>query len=545
MPPGVREKLNMFIIFLVSFLSFVNDTIYVNSSKLRTEQMFYFPLSTYTITAPQHPFTISDFREIPSLFIKNYSNLCSVSIRGIRTEDNSLFVDNIPLTSHQSYYFDISMVPLSLIQEVNVISVPLSSVSDNYSQSSGIFIKSSRGTFASITNTGTKLVSAANYASNGNHIGIEYSSKRGFPAFKKFSILTEYGGYCSMLYTHRDADVSGPIGSGYTAHKKEKLAGLHIERQISGLFTGLTAAYNYLHYTDKYGTDTHINKQIDLSLSKSMLSGGINGFYVNSTRLGKKFDMQASLKTHIKKTYGNYIFYGSCRISRSLYNPTAISLFAGSGKKIKNAFLYMNLDRGIKPPSFNDLYWPQDHFAEGNPYLKNERYFQAEEGMKFIKSFMLFSLNHFDRWTINKIIWIQQQRYKPYNIGKSYISGEECLFSLANKDIKITQAFSYQRFKDTPYLPHITLTTNFNLRYIWAELSYTGKRLAKPSSTKYFPDYVLLNAGLYFEKNLHSCLFSLSVETNNLLNVHYQNIPGYPGQSRTFILGLKIKEVNI
>ena len=90
--------------------------------------------------------------------------------------------------------------------------------------------------------------------------------------------------------------------------------------------------------------------------------------------------------------------------------------------------IHGSLSRGFRRPSMNDLYWPEDDFARGNPDLLPETSVEMEAGMSItgMRGFSL-SLSVFQANTSDLIRWEPGQGglWSPVNITEALRRGIE------------------------------------------------------------------------------------------------------------------------
>lgn len=224
-----------------------------------------------------------------------------------------------------------------------------------------------------------------------------------------------------------------------------------------------------------------------------------------------------------------------------------------------------NLGKNFRAPSFNDLYWK----TSGNTELQPEESFNAEVGLLY--SVMYFfnisfetTFNYID--ANNKIVWTPQASgyWMPNNIAESISKNYALDLSLSkniNTDFsyrfgggvqfidsrKTSESFSGDPSKDKyfPYIPLQSTRINFGFNYQIIELnlfySRIGERYSDFTNNVSMPSYTTLDGNIAVGINIFKISSKLRLDINNLFNVDYQVIAGYPMPLRNYQLTFSIQ----
>ena len=219
--------------------------------------------------------------------------------------------------------------------------------------------------------------------------------------------------------------------------------------------------------------------------------------------------------------------------------------------------LHTSASTGFRRPSLNDLYWPEDNFALGNPDLQPETSVEFDCGISFSAiEWLSFSATAFIAETEDLIRWEpgESGKWSPVNISRALRKGIETEVWFSGHPIEITGTLtllnvtdnfseSVNYHKTLPYTPDYTFGVQAGLEYPrWAHWSVSasgmGIRFKNYSETSWMPAYILFSAGVDL---LPEFLGSFSVNTSveNLLNQEYQETSGYAGKPRTLYFGIK------
>ena len=210
--------------------------------------------------------------------------------------------------------------------------------------------------------------------------------------------------------------------------------------------------------------------------------------------------------------------------------------------------LTLNLSRSFRAPSFDDLYWPEDNFAVGNPDLLPE----SASALDVTWDGPNHSVSIFRTKVKDLILWqpVQGGKWSPSNVGQAVMEGVE--LQAAGKRGKTAFEFNYTFLRaydatDDPitsgkqligrpeHQAHLRLARPLGAWKAALRLDATGKRFYTSANTKALGGYLLADLSLSREM---PWLGTLSLSVRNLLDKSYQTIPGYPVPGREVRLRL-------
>ncbi len=216
------------------------------------------------------------------------------------------------------------------------------------------------------------------------------------------------------------------------------------------------------------------------------------------------------------------------------------------------------LSRDVSVPTFNDLYWPSDPFARGNPDLEPQTSLGAEGGVRFTPGESLFlGAAGFLTRTEDLILWLPGDDgvWTPENNAESFSRGVELEAGLALESLRVTGNLTLSTVTDEspgtpregmllPYRPQVTGGGSLTLTPAqgWdaaLELSGQGTRFTNRTETLSLPPYLLLDfsAGFPAVRGLRLRAWVL-----NAAGVSYRESGGYRGRPRTFGLTIETGE---
>ncbi len=240
--------------------------------------------------------------------------------------------------------------------------------------------------------------------------------------------------------------------------------------------------------------------------------------------------------------------------------------FIMSSGKDRTIAVRGNAGRSFRAPSFNDLYWPEDVYAKGNPDLRPETGINFDIGLLFRQiqsSLFQIELTYFKNNITDLIVWGTGSDWKwtPQNVGRARISGFENIWTIrllentAYLKIAHTWMKAVDETPDSPdkgnpliYRPKnkIDINAGFKSWIFHFNLNYrlVGKRRYFNYSTykyDYLNVYHLVNGNI-------GCYFSFSgfnvntrLQAWNILDKSIYIMDGYPIPGRELRLSLGIK----
>jgi len=244
---------------------------------------------------------------------------------------------------------------------------------------------------------------------------------------------------------------------------------------------------------------------------------------------------------------------GSARLSLSDDGEPMTGLLLNAGLPLADSFISFHLSgsKGFRRPTFNDLYWPEDEFAIGNPVLLPETSLEAEAGavLAGIGPIRL-SITAFLAVTDDLIRWEPGEvgKWSPVNVARALRKGieSEVWFTLGSFGLsgtftllKVTDndpsSTNYQRV--LPYTPDYTFGILADADIWkgltpWLSVDGMGLRFKNYSETSWLPAYSLVSAGIRIPLPVYSG-FTLGISGTNLLDEEYEETNGYPGEPRT------------
>lgn len=314
-----------------------------------------------------------------------------------------------------------------------------------------------------------------------------------------------------------------------------------------------TADSKAVHTTKARGYDAQFNKRLTDNDQIVLGFNHVSNFN-NSTSTAKhryivracygenQLDLTQQFKLTLGGRFDDYSNFGT------EFNPSAGILY-----RLRDSLkLRMLCSRSFRAPTFNDLYWPDEGWAKGNPNLNPEKGITAEFGIDAqITSFLSSGLTYYRNDFNDLINWGEEAGvWTPKNVNSAVMDGIEFENALTlAENLRMIANYTFLRAiddKTNKYLVYqpkhkVDLSLKcaplkgFNFE---VKGQFTDKRFHDPENTvKVKRFYVYgVNASRKFENGL-TCFTSV----DNILNRKYQVIKDYPMQGFSVTGGVKVE----
>ena len=203
-----------------------------------------------------------------------------------------------------------------------------------------------------------------------------------------------------------------------------------------------------------------------------------------------------------------------------------------------------NTGRSYRAPALNDLYWPEDGYAKGNPELEPERSndfdigFQAkmERASAGVSGSLVFFHNSFQ----NRILWapVEGGKWTPSNLNDATHQGIELETQAHYSLLRFDLGYTFLTAKDSNdkhliYTAQHTFSSSAQVEYdiLWAKWTthYESKRYTTRSNTRYLDPYLKhdLQVGVRKDVSDRASLI-VTAEIRNLFDTEYLLVKDYP-----------------
>jgi len=541
--------------------------------------------------------------KITSVNISNYGGLGAlknIRMRGSTASQILVLIDGRPINNPRDGEVDLSTIPLDNIARVEVVHGPASSLYGAGAMGGTINIItknppkekqkteliSTFGTFRTYTE---RLKHGARISNLGYLITSGYQSSDGFRKNSEFSAkdfntkfeyrLNDNNNLIlnSGFYKSR-AGAPGPITTPDIDDKQINLKNFidinwgfkpdtstEFKTKIYNNYDRLefnensadsifdTGTGKFIHTTQVRGLDLQFNKKLfdiyqtifGLNYVTNLNDSSSSAKHKYTVRAGymeSEWDLLKNLKVNLGARIDDYSNFGT------EVNPSAGFAYNFS-EKVK---LHGLIGRSFRAPTFNDLYWPNQGWAKGNPNLKPEKGITEELGIEVnANKYFLTGITYYHSNYSELINWIEENSvWQPKNIGSAVIDGAEFenkIFLSNNLEADLSYTFLMAKddkaHKYLIYQPKHKL--DFSLGYkdlngFIFELKgqFTDKRFHDPENTIKVKRFFVL--GLSLSKKFKTGItYFMSID--NLLNEKYQVIRDYPLPGFSLTSGVKLE----
>jgi outer membrane cobalamin receptor len=215
-----------------------------------------------------------------------------------------------------------------------------------------------------------------------------------------------------------------------------------------------------------------------------------------------------------------------------------------------------SLGRSFRLPSFNDLYWPPDPFAVGNPELAPEKGVGYDFGalLNFkAAGFWTFEANYFHTRLKNLIIWGPREDgvFSPDNVQKADVAGVESRATFQTLGRLLNFSFEYNYLdaiddSDEPlrngnqliYRPQHKVDFNLALNFGRLELNgfwrVVGKRFSNPANSAFLESYQRTDLAAGWNQPFIGGRLRLQLAVRNVFDDQTPIIDGFPVPGREY-----------
>jgi len=220
--------------------------------------------------------------------------------------------------------------------------------------------------------------------------------------------------------------------------------------------------------------------------------------------------------------------------------------FLASFGQHRVATVKANIGSSYRAPTLNELYWPTDAFAFGNPDLKPESSRDADIGLHLHLSGIRCGISLFRNSYSDRIQWSPgaDGKWSPQNLSEATSQGVETelnmQISLWNVPDFLSVGTNYTFLKAEDMLERqLIYRPRHSLGYVvrvgaeslWAQAQglYLSRRYYKPQNTKWLEPFMKHDLQLGVERRLLSTAnLGITFEVRNIFDTKYQFAADYP-----------------
>jgi outer membrane cobalamin receptor len=215
-----------------------------------------------------------------------------------------------------------------------------------------------------------------------------------------------------------------------------------------------------------------------------------------------------------------------------------------------------SVSKSFRAPTFNDLYWPADAFAEGDPDLQPESGYELDAGFTRRSERLEVDLFGFVRYGRDVILWQPglDGIWRPSNFGDALYPGIEIsMHSEPMENFRAGVEYTYLHtfvlsgdfsIADNKRLPMIpvhelgaSLAYDNGNNHLSASLRFESLRYERTDNKNYLPSHTVVD--LLYRRAFGETI-SLYTAVDNLFNESYEIVDGYPMPGTRIRTGLEI-----
>lgn len=550
--------------------------------------------------------------------------LTTTGLRGFPADHVLVLINGIVLNSPANGCFDFSEIPVTTVEKIEIVKNPSSSLYGANASAGVINIvthdvknQGLNGAInGNITHKGAMHITGDGGYRKGDYAGNANITKRKSNGNRTNSDFESISGNGSVSYKRlfrarfssgkREVGVPGPVPSfddipstgdstAYSVKENQKtdyyMGSAQIQKKIEDILLTAKLGYRnqdmeYFQFYEESDDEWNYNTQQfsgTFQLSYKDISAGMDYSKEKFKAVHSSQSWEPTRKTKgfwssIKHKFlsGKIIPSVSIRWDKTSDYEDVLSYSGGLLYFLKkNIKIGASMGSGFRPPTFNELYWPDT----GNDSLKPENSFNTNIYTDVnIKNRFFVRVSGFYRKVENSVSWVDYKLQnvdelisKGIEIGPTFNPIDNISLSLSailmNVEERRLQKGSSSNWniegdivnkRRAPYIPQKKLTGSVDLNikkntYITLTSIYTGKRI-----NYYMVDYITSEYKIktiedvaIHNLNIHHKLgerFSIILRIDNLLNKKYKTNFGYsltdgdyPAPERTFSVGINFK----
>jgi outer membrane receptor for ferrienterochelin and colicins len=519
----------------------------------------------------------------------------TIRMRGSTASQVLVLMDGRPLNNPRDGEVDLNLIPLTNIERVEIVHGPGSSL---YGQGAmgGIIniitknppLKEQEVGLSTEYGTFNTTLERFLYGAATNNLGALITGEYGYSGgYRENSAYETKNGNAKITYNINDNhslvfstalvnQFAGTPGSTAYPDADDKQKTINSFYDLTWMFKPSRDAFlslkvyqtnnqlAFMENTTTFSKSVHTTKAIgaDLQGNYQFLENllGLAGFnYVintnASTDTGKhKYNLKAGFLEVQWDALENFHINTGARVDDYSNFGSQIDPSLSCSYRLNDRLTFRSaVSRSFRAPTFNELYWPNDGWSEGNPDLKPETGVSGEIGadIRWVDK-ITTGLTFFRTEYEDLIIWAQDTPFfwKTKNVDRALISGVECqnvvgLTDHLSWEINYTflSATNRDTHKDLVYRPHHKIDhkltwRNNNGLVCSATAEWVGSRFSDSANTTKVKGYFVIGLNLSKAINRHATYFA---RIDNMLAKKYEVMNGYPQPGFSFTNGIKVE----
>ncbi len=487
------------------------------------------------------------------------------SVRGLTAEHVAFEYDGVPMNSVQNGLADLALFDVFDLQ-ATVMRGPFARLASGRPAQAAFSLRpaEARGVSFSLS-TGSRQDAAKLSFRRG-----DAAFRLGFLSDDGYAEKTSVGGFgaeasgrtpwgeAALTYIQMDRAVPGPdYAPSLAGDLEDRLLLARTGFRQAGLVR--PAAYFVRHeqrYKDDYSDPTHVTTsggvivEADLTdlVPGTLVSGSFDYSEVDShdtmnPDLGLRSRGSGSVvASHVLERGALNVAVEGAAMHTSDFGA-ALSGAVGVAATGRLGRVWVSVGRTHRPPTINELYWPEDVWTGGNEDLDPERINTFEVGLAGRLGIVSGSLSSYRSNAEDLIIWAvsgSDGLYRPMNVGDAKLTGGELEVAVDAGAVRFSYAGSFARSDDAnlgkalPYRPEMSqwFTAAVTIERVTGEvrLRQVGEVYTDTTEEGELDGYSVLDVSATVDLPMPGV--AVRFDAMNLLDERYQTRVGYdmPGQ---------------
>ena len=507
-----------------------------------------------------------------------------LSIRGSTFQQVLVTLDGLPLADPQTAHHNMDLpFPVAAIEQITVIPGPGSALfgpaafagvvdlTPRRPDVPGVTVESVFGTFETwragatidgVTKSSSTTVASSYERSDGFQEGTDYETWSAWAA----SFLDTGRGFVRLSAGHADKDFGArDFYAAYPSRERTESTVVdlapHFEIAPDWL---LKAAVRYRRHGDEFilieddpafyrnthVTDTFIERVMltapEYALGRTAVGIERSDATLDSSNLGDRDASTTSAFLQHRVSGGAYTADFGLRADNHTTWATEASPSFSVSVPIGEALTWRaSAARGIRPPSFTELYY-NDPVNIGNPDLEPEEAWGGETGLELAFSCETRSaLTYFLRDAENLIDWVRRTEEEPWeatNIGAATFQGAEARIAGKADPLNWETAYRYTHVDAESGGMQSKYALNVARHDLRLSLVLPERRGFSASATARYRDVPALDRYWLISARLGRRIWKtvVFIKGRNLLDEDYEEIPGVPTAGRYVEAGIEV-----
>jgi len=501
---------------------------------------------------------------VPHVQLGDYGTSAYAAVRGLPSEHVGYEYDGVPLNSVQNGLFELTLFDV-FDAHTTLMRGPFARLATGRSALAAVSMSPSYGAGTNIALVSGSRHDAARFSHRSGDVGFRlgFLSDDGFrddssagSVGAEISARTEQG-QGAVTYIRAKRGVPGPVGMDfYAGNQSDELLLARMKLRQIGL--GRPSVYVVRHeqeYESQYSEPTHISSSggaaVEFDMDEMLAPGALVTVAFDYSQIDSSDPLNSDLGRHSRGSGSVVASYvgSSERLRLGVEGAathtsdfgTALSGAVGVAAVGNGGRAWLTLGLTNRPPTMNELYWPEDFWSAGNEDLDPESVVTVEAGLearlsRFTSIFSAYSS------TGELIAWGPDDAgvYRPDNVQNSRLTGIELETTFDLDIVSVSYAASFSRAEDTdtelalPYRPEFSqwfaaaveierITGTFRVRHV-------GDVYADGYESSQLGAYSVADFRAHIDLPIRGVAFQFDVL--NLMDEQYETRAGYemPGR---------------